>query len=340
MELIKRYIHAVVRRLPESQRTDIEKELEGLIEDMLEERSSPGSHTKEEVEAVLLELGDPEALADKYRGTGRYLIGPELFSTYLTVLRVVFSAVAIAMAVGFAVDSLSDASHMSQHLRDYFNDILLAFFQAFAWVTVIFALVEYKGIHKDQLKRRSDHSWTPSQLPQLPSRELTIKRSDPIFNIIFTAIFAFLFLFNLQLFGIWFLQDNGSHLIVPLFNVEVFRSFLPWIWIAFATNVLRETLKIITGRWTPSLIILSTLVSAFEFIVALFILSSHNIWNPQFLTQINQSGFISEGSDALQVITTIWEQGTQNLVYIIGLIFVIQLITMAIKFKKTRSAGI
>ncbi|MFF2017364.1 HAAS signaling domain-containing protein [Paenibacillus sp. NPDC058177] len=335
MELIKRYIHAVVRRLPESQRADIEKELEGLIEDMLEEHSPPGSHTKEEVEAVLLELGDPEALADKYRGAGRYLIGPELFSTYLTVLRVVFAAVAIAMTVGFAVDSLSDASHMSQQFRGYFNDILLAFFQAFAWVTVIFALVEYKGIHKDQLKHRSGHSWTISQLPQLPSRELTIKRSDPIFSIIFTAIFTFLFLFNLHLFGL-ILQNDGSRLVIPLFNDEVFRSFLPWIWIAFAASVLKETLKIITGRWTPSLIILSVLVSAFEFILALFILSSHNIWNPHFLTQINQSGFIPEGSNVLQLVTTIWEQGTQNLVYIFGLIFVIQLITMAIKFKKAR----
>lgn len=39
MELIDRYVYAVVQKLPEQQRNDIRKELYGLIEDMLEERS-------------------------------------------------------------------------------------------------------------------------------------------------------------------------------------------------------------------------------------------------------------------------------------------------------------
>ena len=38
MDLINRYIYAVTQKLPESQRADIEKELHGLIEDMLEDR--------------------------------------------------------------------------------------------------------------------------------------------------------------------------------------------------------------------------------------------------------------------------------------------------------------
>lgn len=39
MELVDRYIHAVTARLPEAQREDIKRELQSLIEDMLEERS-------------------------------------------------------------------------------------------------------------------------------------------------------------------------------------------------------------------------------------------------------------------------------------------------------------
>ena len=40
MDLINRYIYAVTQKSPESQRADIEKELHGLIEDMLEDRGA------------------------------------------------------------------------------------------------------------------------------------------------------------------------------------------------------------------------------------------------------------------------------------------------------------
>lgn len=40
MDLINRYIYAVTQKLPESQRADIEKELQGLVEDMLEDQGS------------------------------------------------------------------------------------------------------------------------------------------------------------------------------------------------------------------------------------------------------------------------------------------------------------
>lgn len=60
MDLINRYIYAVTQKLPESQRADIEKELQGLVEDMLEDRGvGVETASLEEVEQVLLELGPP-----------------------------------------------------------------------------------------------------------------------------------------------------------------------------------------------------------------------------------------------------------------------------------------
>ncbi|MFF2157255.1 permease prefix domain 1-containing protein [Paenibacillus chitinolyticus] len=63
MEIIDRYIYAVTQRLPEQQRDDIKRELQSLIEDMLEERMPTGQASKEDVESVLLELGPPNELA-------------------------------------------------------------------------------------------------------------------------------------------------------------------------------------------------------------------------------------------------------------------------------------
>src|SRR5659263_187062 len=102
MELIERYIYAVTRHLPEKQREDIAKELRGLIEDMLSQRAE--AHASDtDIEAVLIELGEPSALASKYSGKPRYLIGPEIFETYIMVLKIVLIAIAFGMLVALTV---------------------------------------------------------------------------------------------------------------------------------------------------------------------------------------------------------------------------------------------
>lgn len=74
MEWIERYIYAVTKRLPESQREDVASELRSLIEDMLDERKQSEAATAQEIEEVLMELGHPSLLAQKYRGKDRVLI--------------------------------------------------------------------------------------------------------------------------------------------------------------------------------------------------------------------------------------------------------------------------
>lgn len=69
MEIIDRYVYAVIQRVPQQQRDEIEKELRGLIEDMREDHSSEGRTEEEIIEAVLNELGSPYELASGYRGT-------------------------------------------------------------------------------------------------------------------------------------------------------------------------------------------------------------------------------------------------------------------------------
>lgn len=98
---IERYTYAVTRQLPQSQREDIERELRGMITDRLNDRLQGREATSQDVLAVLTELGDPRRWADRYRGRPRSLIGPELYPTYLTILTIVLSAVAIAMLVVF-----------------------------------------------------------------------------------------------------------------------------------------------------------------------------------------------------------------------------------------------
>lgn len=71
-QLIERYVYAVTKRLPQSQREDVGLELSGLIEEMAQDRP---------VEQILQEMGDPALLADSYRGAERYLVGPNYFDS-------------------------------------------------------------------------------------------------------------------------------------------------------------------------------------------------------------------------------------------------------------------
>ena len=59
MDLINRYIYAVTQKR-ESQRADIEKELHGLIEDMLEDREQASGLRGLKMWNRSLELGHPE----------------------------------------------------------------------------------------------------------------------------------------------------------------------------------------------------------------------------------------------------------------------------------------
>ena len=74
-DLIDRYIYAVTRRLPHKARADIDAELRGLIEDMLEEKTGGLPPSPSDIHAVLAKLGTPGELAEKYQAMpfGRFL---------------------------------------------------------------------------------------------------------------------------------------------------------------------------------------------------------------------------------------------------------------------------
>ena len=115
VEMIERYIYAVTQKLPHAQREDIAKELRSLIEDMLEERVFKRKVTKQDIEEVLLELGSPKRLAEKYRETKKYLIGPELYDSYVTVLKIVLISVALGLGVSFTVKTILDPLSILEH---------------------------------------------------------------------------------------------------------------------------------------------------------------------------------------------------------------------------------
>lgn len=98
--MIDKYIQVVTEHLNEQQKDEIARELRANINDMLEAKCGDKEPTKEEIEAVLLELGDPKKLARSYMGAPNFLIREELYDIYSKVLRIVLICVLIASAIG------------------------------------------------------------------------------------------------------------------------------------------------------------------------------------------------------------------------------------------------
>ena len=103
-DLKERYIYAVVRNLPLKARADVERELEGLIAEMLEERrgNGPGGG---DIEYVLNQLGSPDELALKYSSDEQTaLISGR---NYLAYKRVLMTWLPIVVAIVAALSALN-----------------------------------------------------------------------------------------------------------------------------------------------------------------------------------------------------------------------------------------
>lgn len=338
-EWIDRYVYAVTKELPESQRSDIDQELHGLIEDMLDQRMQGREATQADIEAVLLELGNPRELADKYRGHKRYLIGPEIFPTYLSILKIVLFAISIAMLVLFFVRTLMNPQQFVQYLVDTLATFISACFQGAVWVTGIFAALDYFGVRAKTLTKEESAQWQLSDLPELPDSRRQIQRAEPIAGIIFTLFFGILISYSVNLLGIWTFGADQANKVILFFNEIAFYHYLPYMWVALGASILLETYKLASGRWSLKLIVAEFFAQAISLAMGILAFWKGDIWNANFMQQVHQSRLLTADSNALKMIGDTWNWVTTNIVYIILLVFILQTIATAVKMFRLRKAS-
>jgi hypothetical protein len=287
-DLIDRYVYQVVKHLPQEQRADIEKELRGLIEDMLSARTD--DPTTEDVEAVLKELGEPFELAAKYRGSRFHLIGPEYYGMYWLVLKIVIAAVAFGMALAQIIGNIaSPPESIWTAVGLFFATVFSGLVQAFAWVTIVFALME--RFAREKLWKKGE--WNPSDLPPVPVQQAVIKKSEPIAGIIFSILWLILMTTAPYLIGAYIaapgevVSVQSFHSIVPVFNLNVLAHLMPLVVIIICLGIVKEVLRLAEGRYTVRLAIATTVISAASLILFIWVYGGPAIWNPNFVTMLN-----------------------------------------------------
>ncbi|WP_342028027.1 HAAS signaling domain-containing protein [Lentibacillus halodurans] len=340
--MIERYVYAVTKRLPEAQRQDVADELRGLIEDMLNERVQGRDITEEDVEEVLLELGNPRNLARQYRDTKKYVIGPELYDLYILVLKIALISVVTVSTAVFIIQIILNPINT----LDYFINYIVSFITTtipivFGWTTLAFALAEYFGednlkkLNIDKEKLNLDKEWKPENLAPIPDPKRQIKRSEPIIGIIFYVLIIMILAFSNDYFGIWIFQDGEFSTVVPFLNEETYGSFLILILIVFGFGIVKECLKFRYEKWTYTLVIFTAIVNLISIAMIMFMITGAQFWNPNFMNELIQYGFVTEASQSYESIRLIWEQLT--LWTLILLIFGL-LLDIAIGWFKVRKA--
>jgi hypothetical protein len=333
MEMINRYIYAVTEKLAPSQREDIARELHGLIQDMLDERAVDRDVTTKDIEEVLLELGDPNKLADNYRETKKFLIGPALFESYVSVLKIVLVVTAISIGISFAVQSFTNPMPILTHFIDSIISLTVGLPLSFGWVTLVFAAIEYYGQGKDVSTKER---WKPTNLPVVPEHKGSIKRSGPISAIIFYILLLVLTLntYFVQYFGIH--RINEGFVTVPFLNVEVFSSYSPFIIFILSIAILKELFKLASGRWTFKLAIFNTCINIISFATIIYLITSATFWNPHFMTELAEVRIVTVGTEGFETTTKVWESVTRWTTIILIVSYLWDTIDGHMKHYKTR----
>lgn len=282
--MIDRYIYAVTKELPKKLKNEIGSELKALIEDMMDGMTNTLSE-EEKTDKVLRELGSPKELANRYRGKERYLIGPKYFDKYLFVMKIVVLSIFVGISVASGSGVIFSTASIAEMIGGYISTLFFAILQGAAWVTGIFALLEYNEISVETGMETEE--WEPSQLPELPDEKALISRGESVFAIMITTIILTLFFFLPEMIGIYYKAD-GEAGFIPLFNMEGLAPFKVIIFLVFTFNIMIELIKIIKGRWTMKIAIITTVLNVISAGLFVNVIYNTNIWNSEIVQKFEQ----------------------------------------------------
>ncbi len=332
--IINRYVYAVSKRLAGSQRGDIERELRGLIDDMLLARCGDNEPSAKDIDQVLTELGAPETLAAKYNGQQRYLIGPEYYGTFRFVLPLVLGCVAFGLSIAYAIQVLTaEEGNPLKSILGYVTGLYSALMQAFAMVTIGFALAERFVREKKGIKLSG--VWEPSMLPELPQATKGLSKGDAIAGLVFGAILLVLLNAAPQVFGLYAFREG--YIIVPVFDLVRLQSAMVWINLCIALGISRDAVKLIAGRYSPWMAAVTALINVATLAITFAIFGDGTIWNANFTSQLSGSGV--ETPEFMSKM--FWGGFSRIFLAAVVLGFMVDTVTLIVRTVKTQlSAGV
>jgi len=195
MELVKRYIAAVQRELPETKRDEIGRELNANIMDQLDMLAEQqGKLADTDIAAVLKQMGHPRTVAQQFVPP-QPLISPGYMSLYkntlFMVLGILFLLQVVDSTSAWLSSQMSFLLYMKSLASGFMQDVLLGFTS----ITLAFWLMSY---YEPKQQSQCEQNWQPEQLPKAGPHWQHISLQD-----IFTDLATYVFLLIVIWYPLW-----------------------------------------------------------------------------------------------------------------------------------------
>ena len=293
MELQERYIAAGLKHIPPTEKDGVEKAMRRIIAERLQERGNASEETERE---VLRGLGSPRLLAEKQLKEPPHLIGPELYGTYMLIVKIVMTVAVIGTLIGNTVDFIVNGETILRYIAQSFAAAIGVAIGAFGWVTLVFAIMERTA--KQKILTEIQEDWSLADLPEKEVPQKPFNKVGVIIGIIFTVLFIILVNQYSQLLGFYYTLDGSIQEMIPMLNQEVFRSYLPYINGMLVLQLLFSASKLVFRKWTYPVATANLILNVLSFVLLWFILQDTAILNPELVTKIG------EATDGQRVLNT------------------------------------
>ncbi|MBN2256792.1 MAG: hypothetical protein JW704_03080 [Anaerolineaceae bacterium] len=302
MNLLDKYIIVIGRKLPQKNRLDLQTEIRSTLEDMLEDRAQQTGRPIDNnmIEEVLKEYGSPAKVAAAYLPT-RYLIGPQLYPFFMTVVKIVLGvllAVSLASFLWQYYNHFADPAFLKS-LGSFTMQFFGGATAALGSIVLIFAVLE-RVLPPSELNV-TDEEWQPSDLNSVlehlpPSSDFSeingkfqptslnivpdteeLKRGEMIFEIVFTLLG--LALLNLYPFLIVnAMLNESSWIFIPALS-DTFIGYLPWINLLGILSIVLDVFLLRQGFWQSITRIISLIIEVAGIVLSGIMLSGPSLVN-------------------------------------------------------------
>ncbi|GLW27312.1 permease prefix domain 1-containing protein [Actinoplanes regularis] len=289
--LVDRYVFTALRRIPEQQRADIDRELRASIEDAVDARVDSGETREAAVESALTELGDPERLADRYAGRPAFLIGPDLFPLWRRLLTtLLWTVLPIVVTVGVVAQILDDPE-IGKIIGGAVTGLITVGAHLCFWVTLVFAIIERTGAGKADISAR----WSLKDLPKYEAHRATLGQ------LISGVVWATLLIAGLVLQQFTFTD-------VPVLDPANWAFWWPVLIALLVLRIFYHVWVHRVGGWTRAVAVVNAVLTVAYTVPLVWLMATDRFFNPEF------HGFLDvEGADVRS-----WLSGILVAVLVVG----------------------
>ncbi|WP_328468061.1 permease prefix domain 1-containing protein [Actinoplanes sp. NBC_00393] len=270
--LIDRYVYTVLRRVPEQQRTEIDRELRTSIEDAVDARVDGGLTRDTAIEQTLTELGDPDRLADGYSDRPHYLIGPELYPHWRRLLTMLSWIVLPIVITVMAVLDAIDGAGFGEIIGGVISGLITVGVNLAFWVTAVFAILERTGIGRTEL--RKGRAWTPDDLPSYEPGFLTLGQlaGNLLWPVLVIAALV------LQQF---------TFTDVPVLDPDNWTFWWPFVIVVMLLECAYAVWLYRSRGWTHTATVVNAVLGLLFAVPMIWLLSSEQFFNPAWIATLD-----------------------------------------------------